>query len=60
MSAFPCVCGVWPFIWLTPQTVVLEVIDKFDKEDGNSCLGNEGQENGRAVSIESDQEATFE
>tara|TARA_B100000767_G_scaffold129946_1_gene123444 strand:- start:463 stop:585 length:123 start_codon:yes stop_codon:yes gene_type:complete len=40
--------------------VVLEVIDKFDKEDGDPRLDNESQENRRAVSIESDQEGSFE
>jgi hypothetical protein len=39
---------------------MLEVIDKFDQEDGDPRLDDESQENGGAVSIKSDQQRSFE
>lgn len=39
---------------------MLEVIDKFDQEDGDPRLDDESREKGRIVSIKSDREGSFQ
>jgi hypothetical protein len=60
MTAFPSMRGVWSLIGTSSQTMVLEIIDIFDKENGHCCLSDKCQQNRWTEYTEAHQEGRLE